>query len=91
MSKIELIMGNCLEKMTDIPDGSMDAIICDLPFYKVIKEGWDNKWKTEEDYIAWCEEIIIQYKRLLKENGNIYVLVMNNNAKAQIQTKYLKK
>ena len=70
---IELIQGDCLEKMKDIPDGSIDVIICDLPFYKVVKEDWDNQWKTEEEYIAWSEEIIIQYKRLLKENGNIFL------------------
>jgi len=73
MPKIELIQGDCLIAMKDIPDGGVDAIICDLPFYKVVKEDWDNQWKTEEDYIAWCEKIIIQYKRLLKENGNIFL------------------
>ena len=29
MNKIELINGECLEKMKDIPDKSIDMILCD--------------------------------------------------------------
>jgi len=28
---IKLMQGDCLERMKDIPDGSVDAIICDAP------------------------------------------------------------
>ena len=31
MSTIELIQGDCSEKMKDIPDKSIDMILCDLP------------------------------------------------------------
>lgn len=31
MKKVELIHGDCLEVMKDIPDKSIDAIIADLP------------------------------------------------------------
>ena len=31
MPKIELMQGDCLEKMKDIPDKSIDMILCDLP------------------------------------------------------------
>ena len=32
MPNIELIQGDCLEKMKDIPDKSIDMILCDLPY-----------------------------------------------------------
>lgn len=46
MSNIELIQGDCLEKMKDIPDKSIDMILCDLP-YEVLNKGnkyaqWDK-------------------------------------------------
>ena len=31
MSEIRLIQGDCLDKMKDIPDGSVDMVMCDLP------------------------------------------------------------
>ena len=30
--QIQLMHGDCLELMALIPDGSVDAIVCDLPF-----------------------------------------------------------
>jgi site-specific DNA-methyltransferase (adenine-specific) len=41
MCKIDLIQGDCLEKMKDIPDKSVDMILCDLP-YGITKCKWDN-------------------------------------------------
>lgn len=37
---IDLMMGDCLERMKEIPDGSVDAIISDIP-YGISFSGWD--------------------------------------------------
>ena len=39
-NKMQLIHGDCLEKMKDIPDKSIDMILCDLP-YNVTACKWD--------------------------------------------------
>jgi site-specific DNA-methyltransferase (adenine-specific) len=36
---VNLMLGDCLERMKEIPDGSIDAIICDPPFNIVEKVG----------------------------------------------------
>ena len=59
---IELIQGDCLIEMKDIPDGSIDAIICDLPYGTT-----QNKWDT----IIPFEPLWEQYKRIIKPNGAI--------------------
>lgn len=41
MSNVQLILGDCLEKMKDIPDGSVDLILCDLP-YGTTRNKWDS-------------------------------------------------
>ena len=41
MSKYELHLGDCLEVMKSIPDGSVDLILCDLP-YGVTQNKWDS-------------------------------------------------
>ena len=41
MSDIKLIQGDCLEKMKDIPDGSVDMVLCDLP-YGTTACSWDS-------------------------------------------------
>jgi len=62
MPKIELIQGDCLEKMKDIPDGSIDMILCDLPYGTTA-----CKWDT----IIPFEPLWEQYKRIIKDNGAI--------------------
>ena len=41
MSDIKLYQGDCLELMNDIPDKSIDLILCDLP-YASTKNKWDK-------------------------------------------------
>ena len=38
---MQLIQGDCLEKMRDIPSGSVDMILCDLPF-EMTAPVWDK-------------------------------------------------
>lgn len=35
-----LILGDCLEEMQNIPDKSIDMILCDLPYGRT-KNRWD--------------------------------------------------
>ena len=53
---------DCLEGMKLIPNKSIDAIICDLP-YGVSKNKWDS--------IIPFSELWQQYNRIIKENGPI--------------------
>jgi len=66
-------LGDCLDIMKQLPDQFINHIICDLPFYHIVEDGWDNQWKTKNDYFNWCENIIVEYKRILKPNGNLFL------------------
>ena len=59
---INLIKGDCLVEMQNIPDKSVDAIICDLPYGTTA-----CKWDT----IIPFEPLWAQYKRIIKDNGAI--------------------
>lgn len=54
--------GDCLELMKLIPDGSVDMILCDLPYGTTA-----CKW----DLIIPFEPLWEQYKRIIKSNGAI--------------------
>ena len=62
MPKIELIQGDCLEKMKDIPDGSVDMVLADPP-YGTTACKWDS--------VIPFEPLWEQYKRIIKGNGAI--------------------
>ena len=71
-------LGDCLELMKDIDDKSIDLILCDLPYYQVVKNKWDNAWGSEKEYLEWVEKIIIEYNRIIKDNSNIFYLHQGN-------------
>lgn len=59
---IELTQGDCLEVMADIPDGSVDLVLCDLPYGTTA-----CKW----DAVIPFEPLWEQYKRIAKRNAAI--------------------
>lgn len=63
---------DCIENMNKISDSSIDLIISDPPYYKVINESWDKQWKTEDEYLKWCQEWFNECVRILKPTGVFY-------------------
>ena len=59
---MQLLHGDCLELMKDIPDKSVDMILCDLP-YGTTRNKWD---KSIDLSVLWDN-----YKRIIKSGGVI--------------------
>lgn len=70
-----LMQGDCLERMKEMPDGSVDLIVCDLPYGTVkgiansesINHGM--KGKTEWDSVIDTDSIMQESNRILRKNG----------------------
>ncbi|TAD99796.1 MAG: site-specific DNA-methyltransferase [Bacteroidetes bacterium] len=73
MNKQEIILGNSLEKLKEIATESMDLIIADPPYWKVVCEKWDYQWRTEQDYVAWSIQWISEASRILRKGGSFYL------------------
>ena len=75
-----LLQGDCLELMKDIPDKSIDLILCDLP-YGTTRNSWDE--------VIPFDKLWAQYNRIIKDNGAIllfaqgkfYVNLVSSNMK----------
>lgn len=59
---LKLLKGNCLEIMKSIPNGSVDMILCDLPYGTT-----SCKWDT----VIPFDKLWEQYNRVVKDNGAI--------------------
>ena len=60
--KFNLMQGDCLELMRDLPDASVDLILCDLP-YGTTACKWDS--------VIPFEPLWEQYRRIAKKNAAI--------------------
>jgi len=59
---INIKQGDCLELMKEIPDKSIDMILCDLPYQET-----GNKW----DKFVNLKQLFNEYKRIIKDDGCI--------------------
>lgn len=58
----KIIQGDCLEVMKDIPDESIDMILCDLPYAET-----GNQW----DFPVEPKKLWRQYERIITDEGAI--------------------
>ena len=79
----EMWLGDCLELMADIPDGSVDMILCDLPYGTT-----QNKWDAVIPFAAlWAH-----YWRVAKPNAAVVLTAQCpfDKALGASQLQYLK-
>lgn len=75
---IQLLNGDCLELMKDIPDKSIDMILADLPYGTTA-----CKWDT----IIPFEPLWEQYERVIKDNGAIVLTASQPFTSALVMSK----
>ena len=59
---------DCLELLAEIPDGSIQLIVCDPP-YNIQLAEWDDR----EDYAEWAARWLSEAERVLAPTGNMAV------------------
>lgn len=59
---VKLYCGDCLELMKNIPDESVDMVLCDMPYGTT-----QNKW----DSVLPLDKIWKEYNRITKDNAAI--------------------
>ena len=58
--ELTLYWGDCLVKMNDIADGSVDLILCDLPYGTTDRKGIENK--GDNRVLSW--DTVIPFEQL---------------------------
>ena len=70
---MKLVNGDCIEKLREVQSESVDLIIADPPYFKVVNQKWDYLWRTEEEYLDWCKDWIKECSRVLRKGGSFYI------------------
>ena len=64
--------GDCIKIMQKLDNDSVDLVVADPPYWKVVGEKWDYQWKTEKDYVEWSLKWIKEVSRILRIGGTFY-------------------
>lgn len=76
---MQLIQGDCLELMKQIPDHSVDMVLCDLP-YGVLGLTWDERIDGKR--------LFSEYKRVCKQNSNVLLFCQIEFAKYLMESTF---
>ena len=91
--KNKIIKGNCVDELKRIPEKSFDLIFADPPYnlqlggslerpdsskVSSVDDAWD-KFKDFESYDKFCNLWLTECKRILKDNGSIWVIGSYHN------------
>ena len=70
-----LFTKDCLQFLKEVPSNSVDLVLTDPPYDIGFDggKGWDNQWKTEEEYLSWCMQWTKECERVLKDNRMMVV------------------
>lgn len=66
-----LYISDCISVLRSLPDGSVDLVIADPPYYHVRGE-FDFVFRSEREYLEWCMEWVRECYRVLKPTGAFY-------------------
>ncbi len=69
----QILNGDAIEEMKKLPSESIDLVVADPPYWKVVNEKWDYQWGTEQAYIHWSKEWFDEVHRVLTKGGSFYV------------------
>jgi len=64
---------DCLDFLGRVESDSVDLVLTDPPYFEIIKDGWDNQWESEGEYLEWCERWTSECVRVLKPGRCLYV------------------
>lgn len=69
---------DCIEFMKKIPSEYVNMVFCDSPYGQNIRNErgkikFDTEWKNEDEFLNWCRLWLSESKRILKDNGMLFV------------------
>lgn len=74
MSDITLLLGDCLEKLRELPSDSVDALLTDPPAgINFMNQDFDSDRGGRDAWIAWLSAIMQEALRVVKPGGHALV------------------
>ena len=71
IEKYSLYHGNCLDLMKDLQPGSIDLILCDLPYGTTDRTGKKGSRIFKWDSVIDLDQLWKEYRRIIKKNGAV--------------------
>lgn len=82
---MQLLQGDVLERLRALPDKTYKCIVTSPPYNLNMKYGEGiNDNKPEDQYLAWMHDVFVECKRVLTDDGSIFLNIGHSNTKPWI-------
>lgn len=73
---VDLRLGDCLEVLKTLPDGCVDAVVTDPPFFTPATHyqsriGWARRWADMSVLSTWWDVIAAELRRVAADRGHV--------------------
>jgi site-specific DNA-methyltransferase (adenine-specific) len=75
MTRNEVIQGDCLTRLAELPAATIDLAFADPPFNIGYEYDHYDDRRAKADYLAWTEKWLAAVRRVLKSTGAFYVAI----------------
>jgi len=75
MRSNEVIEGDCIQVLADLPAGSVDLVFADPPFNIGYEYDVYDDRRAKADYLAWTEKWLAAAARVLKPDGSFFLAI----------------
>jgi site-specific DNA-methyltransferase (adenine-specific) len=71
----QVLTGDCVEQLAQVPEGTFDLAFADPPFNIGYEYDQYDDRRAKEDYLAWTEKWLTAVRRVLKPTGSFWVAI----------------
>lgn len=71
MAECELHHCEAVPFLRNLPDGCVDLVCTDPPYFGIVGDAWDNQWKDLAGFIRWFGELCRHWYGVLKPTGSL--------------------
>tara|TARA_B100001996_G_scaffold373712_1_gene351489 strand:+ start:1536 stop:2414 length:879 start_codon:yes stop_codon:yes gene_type:complete len=83
--KVKLIEGDCMEKLEEVENGSVQLVCIDPP-YNIGKDTWD----TIPNYVEWLTNVVMKLETKLKRCGSMLIFHNDIETMAELMISFKK-
>ena len=75
MTRNDVIQGDCVNRLAELPDACVDLAFADPPFNIGYEYDHYDDRRKKTDYLDWSEKWLAAVRRILKPTGTFYVAI----------------
>ena len=77
---ITIYNADCRDVLKQIDHETVDLVLTDPPYFRVVNEPWDNQWDNPTAFLEFIDGLAVEWRRVLSAVGGLYCFASSEMA-----------